>query len=167
LKQTPLHVTARHQAPCRPAARALSPVARPPARPPARGRPQYGEFRSGFEGDAEDTRLVWFGLRYILDQHVSRRWTALDVERADAFYATHMAPGHSPFPYPRDLFLKFIAENGGYMPVKLEALPEGTCVHAHVPVFQASAHRVSPAALRRCTGGVSRCTALAGWACRR
>lgn len=24
----------------------------------------------------------------------------------------------------------------GYMPVKVEALPEGTCIHAHVPVYQ-------------------------------
>ena len=36
-----------------------------------------------------------------------------DVEAADAFFASHMAPGHTPFPYPRDLFLKFITENDG------------------------------------------------------
>lgn len=24
----------------------------------------------------------------------------------------------------------------GYFPIKLEALPEGTCCHVHVPVFQ-------------------------------
>lgn len=24
----------------------------------------------------------------------------------------------------------------GYFPLKVEALPEGTCIHAHVPVFQ-------------------------------
>ena len=26
--------------------------------------------------------------------------------------------------------------DAGYFPVKLQALPEGTCVHAHVPVYQ-------------------------------
>lgn len=36
-----------------------------------------------------------------------------DVELADRFFAGHMAPGYTPFPYPRDLFLKFIAENDG------------------------------------------------------
>lgn len=32
---------------------------------------------------------------------------------ADCFFATHMAPGYTAFPYPRDIFLKFIAENDG------------------------------------------------------
>jgi hypothetical protein len=36
-----------------------------------------------------------------------------DVELADRFFAGHMAPAHTAFPYPRDLFLKFIAENDG------------------------------------------------------
>lgn len=36
-----------------------------------------------------------------------------DVELADAFFAGHRAPDFSAFPYPRDLFLKFIAENDG------------------------------------------------------
>jgi nicotinamide phosphoribosyltransferase len=82
---------------------------------------------------------------------------------------THMAPAYTTFPFPKDLFLKFIDEYdgeslyllhqnitshelvskwfteqhalkcimpAGYFPIKLEALPEGTCVHAHVPVYQ-------------------------------
>lgn len=28
--------------------------------------------------------------------------------------------------------------NAGYFPVKLQALPEGTCIHTHVPVYQVS-----------------------------
>ena len=68
-----------------------------------------------------------------------RRWTEQDIEHADLFYSTHMAPNFTSFPYPRELFLKFIRENDGFMPVKVEALPEGTCVHAHVPVFQITA----------------------------
>lgn len=48
----------------------------------------------------------------------------------------HLAPAYGAFPYPKDLFLKFVRENNGYFPVKLEALPEGTCVHARVPVYQ-------------------------------
>ena len=27
----------------------------------------------------------------------------------------------------------------GYMPVRLQALPEGTCIHARVPIFQITA----------------------------
>lgn len=91
----------------------------------------YGEFRQGYNGDKEDTRLVWYGLRYVVETHLARRWTEEDVQRGDAFYSRFLAPNHGEHPYPRDLFLKFIRENDGYMPIKLEALPEGTCIHAH------------------------------------
>jgi nicotinamide phosphoribosyltransferase len=32
--------------------------------------------------------------------------------------------------------MKFVVENNGYFPVKIQALQDGTCVHAHVPVYQ-------------------------------
>lgn len=97
---------------------------------------QYGEFRSGYDGDEEDKRIVWYGIRYVVEHFVNRKWTMKDVEMADAFYSQHGAPAYGPYPYPRDLFVKFITENDGYMPVILQALPEGTVAAAHVPVFQ-------------------------------
>ena len=36
--------------------------------------------------DKEDTRIVSFGIRYILDNYISKQWTMEDVERADLFY---------------------------------------------------------------------------------
>jgi hypothetical protein len=57
---------------------------------------------------------------------------------------THLSPNHGPFPFPKDMFLKFVHENNGYFPVKIQALPEGTCVHVHTPVYQVIfAHRYS------------------------
>ena len=100
---------------------------------------QYGEFRTGYAKDKTDTRIVWYGIRYIIEHHVMRQWTMEDVERADAFYAHHMAPAYTAFPYPRDLFIKFIKENNGYMPIKVETLPEGSAIHTHIPVFQITA----------------------------
>eukprot|EP00955_Chlamydomonas_euryale_P114322 366268-Chlamydomonas_euryale.AAC.22 len=47
-----------------------------------------------------------------------------------------MAPGFREFPFPRELFEKFIKENKGYFPVTIEALPEGTAIHPRVPVYQ-------------------------------
>lgn len=99
---------------------------------------QYGEFRRGYEGDEEDVRIVWYGIRYVVENFVARQWTMKDVEDADAFYATHQAPMYTAYPYPRELFEKFIMENNGYMPVKVQALPEGTAIAPHVPVFQVS-----------------------------
>lgn len=56
---------------------------------------------------------------------------AQDVEAAERFYSTHNA-GFTPYAYPKDLFMKFVKENNGYFPVKIEALPEGTVANIHV-----------------------------------
>jgi nicotinamide phosphoribosyltransferase len=45
-------------------------------------------------------------------------------------------PGHREYPFPRDLFARIVTHNGGYFPVKIQALPEGTAIHAHCPVYQ-------------------------------
>lgn len=62
---------------------------------------------------------------YIVETYLNRQWTLEDVERADKFYNTHNA-GNKPYPWPKDLFIKFIKENNGYFPIKVEALPDGT-----------------------------------------
>lgn len=41
-----------------------------------------------------------------------------------------------PPSFPKDLFLKFVRENRGYFPVRIEALREGTVANIHVPVYQ-------------------------------
>ncbi|KAG1671884.1 hypothetical protein FOA52_003451 [Chlamydomonas sp. UWO 241] len=99
----------------------------------------YGEFRKGYDNDTEDTRLVYYGMRYIIEEYVSQQWTMQDVVMADSFFKTHMAPGFTDFPFPRELFVKFVEENDGYFPVTIETLPEGTCIHVRVPVYQITA----------------------------
>ena len=47
---------------------------------------QYGEFRVGYQKDREDTRIVSYGIRYIIDNYISKQWTMEDVEQADLFY---------------------------------------------------------------------------------
>ena len=69
---------------------------------------------------------------------MNRRWTKEEVEKAALFYSTHNAM-KTPYPFPKDLFLKFIDENNGYFPITVQALPEGTCAHIHVPVYQITA----------------------------
>eukprot|EP01118_Nematostelium_gracile_P010368 TRINITY_DN3561_c0_g1_i1.p1 TRINITY_DN3561_c0_g1~~TRINITY_DN3561_c0_g1_i1.p1 ORF type:complete len:508 (-),score=143.22 TRINITY_DN3561_c0_g1_i1:21-1544(-) len=106
--------------------------------PEAKKMVAYGEFRSAFESNPSDSRLVFYGIRHIVETYVSKKWTVEDVEKAERFYGTHNA-GFTPFPFPKDLFLKFIKENDGYFPVKIEALPEGSVVHVHTPVYQITA----------------------------
>lgn len=95
----------------------------------------YGEFRCSYNKDPEDNRFVFFGIRYIIENFVGVQWTKQDVEMADAFYKTHNA-GFTPYPFPKDLFMKFVNENNGYFPVRIEALPEGTVANVHTPVYQ-------------------------------
>lgn len=47
---------------------------------------QYGEFRSGYGHDTSDTRIVFYGLRYILETYLLRQWTREDVEKSEKFY---------------------------------------------------------------------------------
>ncbi|KAJ2698083.1 hypothetical protein H4218_003531 [Coemansia sp. IMI 209128] len=106
--------------------------------PPAQEATAYCEFRHGFDKDTEDERMVFCGLRYIIEQYVARQWTLQDVDMAEAFFRTHNF-GFTEYPFPKHLFLKFIAENAGYFPVRIEALREGSVVYPHTPVFQITA----------------------------
>ncbi|OMH79964.1 Nicotinamide phosphoribosyltransferase, partial [Zancudomyces culisetae] len=98
----------------------------------------YGEFRTSYEKDSEDHRIVYYGMRYIITEYIAKKWTIEDVERTENFLKTFNAV-QTPFPFPKHLFEKFIRENDGYFPVKIESLPEGSVVYPHVPVFQVTA----------------------------
>lgn len=106
--------------------------------PDAKKMVAYGEFRTGYNDDREDTRILFYGIRYVIENYIAVRWTLEDVEKAEIFFKTHNA-GYTDFKFPKDLFLKFIEENDGYFPVKIEALPEGTVIYPHVPVYQITA----------------------------
>jgi nicotinic acid phosphoribosyltransferase len=108
--------------------------------PEAQKMVAYGEFRAPYK-DLKNTegRFVSYGMRYLIDTYLNRRWTNEDVDRARDFYATHNI-GNTKFPFPEHLFRKFIKENKGYFPVKIQALRDGTVAHIHTPVYQISAH---------------------------
>lgn len=85
-----------------------------------------------------DERIVYYGMRYIVKTYLNHQWSMKDVEDAEIFFNTHYVGGQK-FTFPKDLFIKFIKENNGYFPIKLESLPEGSVVHAHTPVYQITA----------------------------
>ena len=59
---------------------------------------QYGEFRKGFRlasgHDEADKRIVTYGIRYVVENYLERRWTLADVEAAALFY--RCADGRAP-----------------------------------------------------------------------
>ncbi|KAJ1910586.1 hypothetical protein IWQ60_010575 [Tieghemiomyces parasiticus] len=106
--------------------------------PPAEKMTAYAECRHAFDKDPEDHRILFYGMRYIVDNYLNVRWTLDDVIRSEHFFAHHNA-GYTEFPFPKDLFLALINEHDGYFPVKVETLPEGTVVYPHIPVYQITA----------------------------
>lgn len=91
------------------------------AYPEAKKMVAYGEFRQSYEKDRVDHRIVFYGIRYVIENYIKKQWTKTDLENAAAFFSTHNA-GYTNFPFPKDLFLKFIEENNGYFPVKIVLL---------------------------------------------
>lgn len=106
--------------------------------PEAQRMAAYGEFRRGFNSDLVDQRIVFYGIRYLIDQYISIPLTESDVEQAADFFATHNV-GSKSFPFPKDLFLKFVRENSGFWPVEIKALKEGSVIYPHVPVYTITA----------------------------
>ncbi|KAI3639982.1 hypothetical protein MIR68_001987 [Amoeboaphelidium protococcarum] len=98
----------------------------------------YGEFRHSYEKDQRDHRMVFYGMRYILETHLSTPWTMIDIEDAEKFFHT-FGIGNSQHPFPKHLFTKIVTEHGGHFPVKIEALPEGSVIYPHIPVYQITA----------------------------
>ena len=93
----------------------------------------YGEFREPMKlSGTNDPRIVVYGMRHIIDQLISRVITQADVEWAKSFYSTHGIL-NGKFEYPSDLFDDI--RKLGHFPVKIEALPEGSVVLPHTPVF--------------------------------
>ena len=43
----------------------------------------YGEFRSSFKKDKHDQRMIIYGLRYIIETYVGKKWTMEDIEKAE------------------------------------------------------------------------------------
>jgi nicotinamide phosphoribosyltransferase len=106
--------------------------------PPAIERYAYGEFRSSFDKDELDHRILFYGLKYIVDTHIAKRWTTTDVTSSAEFFNHHNA-GSKEYPFPKSLFEKIVNEHEGWFPVKIEGLAEGSVIYPHVPVYTITA----------------------------
>jgi len=93
----------------------------------------YGEFRQSMElRGIKDDRIVVYGMRHIIDQLVSRVITGDHVDWAKQFYGAH-GLGGAKYEYPESMFDDI--RELGHFPVKIDALPEGSVVLPHTPVF--------------------------------
>ena len=67
----------------------------------------FGAFRKSYDGDQEDQRIVFHGIRYLIDSYICKKWTEEDLARSEAFFSMHHA-GYTAFPWPKELFHKVL-----------------------------------------------------------
>jgi len=70
-------------------------------------------------------RTVFFGLQYLLQEYLSKPVTSADVEEASAFLGPHGEP------FPRGGWDRIVDKFGGYLPIRIRAVEEGSVVPTH------------------------------------
>jgi nicotinamide phosphoribosyltransferase len=80
----------------------------------------YLEARTG----ARDPYTVFFGLQAILEKYLNRPVRSDDVQVAQTLTDKHIGPGI----FNAEGWLRVVNEHGGYLPLHIKAVPEGTVV---------------------------------------
>jgi len=94
--------------------------------PEARVISAYAEARlNEFSDD-----VLFLGLQPFLIDYLGKPVTAADVDEADAICTAHGVP------FNRTGWDAIVADHGGYLPIEIKALPEGTIAPAGVPLLQ-------------------------------
>lgn len=83
----------------------------------------YFESRGG-----EYPEVVFFGLQYYLKAYLRKSILRADIDEAEAFFAAHFG---SKDLFNRAGWERIVDEHGGFLPVSIKAVPEGTVVPAH------------------------------------
>ena len=74
--------------------------------------------------------LIFFGLQAYLIDHLAEPIRAADIEEAEAVCAAHGVP------FNRAGWEAILTDHGGFLPLAISALPEGTIVPTGVPLIQ-------------------------------
>jgi nicotinamide phosphoribosyltransferase len=94
--------------------------------PEARALSAYVESRPNPFSDS----VLFLGLQPFLMDCLGRAVTAADVDEAEAVCAAHGVP------FNRSGWDAVVADHGGFLPLEIKALPEGTLVPTGVPLLQ-------------------------------
>lgn len=87
----------------------------------------YVEARVGSNPDA---RVLFFGLQAFIRQYLTDPITQSDISRAERVLAAHGEP------FNKAGWQRILDEHDGYLPIEIQALPEGTLVKRGTPVIQ-------------------------------
>ena len=94
--------------------------------PEARVISAYAEARLNEFSD----EVLFLGLQPFLIDYLGRPVTSANVDEAEAICTAHGVP------FNREGWDAIVADHGGYLPVAIKALPEGTIAPAGVPLLQ-------------------------------
>jgi nicotinamide phosphoribosyltransferase len=94
--------------------------------PEARVISAYAEAR---RNDFSD-QVLFLGLQPFLIDYLGKPITAADVDEAEAICTAH------GLPFNRTGWDAIVQDHGGYLPIEIKALPEGTIVPSGVPLLQ-------------------------------
>jgi nicotinamide phosphoribosyltransferase len=84
----------------------------------------YIEAREGGKWD----ELVFFGLQMFIKNTLLTPFTKNDIDEAEEFYNNHFLPMYKDQIFHKEMFEYILKEHGGYMPVRIKAVPEGMVV---------------------------------------
>lgn len=81
-------------------------------------------------GNSFRPEVMFFGLQMFLKAYLGRKVTQADIDEAEDVAALHGQP------FDRQGWTHILNAHGGYLPLRIEALPEGTAIRRGVPVAQ-------------------------------
>lgn len=81
-------------------------------------------------GHSDHAEVLFFGLQMFLKDYLSKPVMLSDIDEAEAIVTAH------GLPFNREGWEHIVHKHGGYLPLLIEALPEGTLVRRGVPVAQ-------------------------------
>ncbi|HEY9687387.1 MAG TPA: nicotinamide phosphoribosyltransferase domain-containing protein [Coleofasciculaceae cyanobacterium] len=85
----------------------------------------------------EDSRYVFFGLQQLMEKFLKDPVTRAEIDEADRFLKTAKRGG--PFKWDRSVWDRVVDECDGIIPIKIEALPDGSVSFPGEPVVQITA----------------------------
>lgn len=84
---------------------------------------------------AKDSRMVFFGLQDYIRQQLTDKVTYNDVLEAERFMARAGSFG-TGLPFNKTMWLDIVYNHNGYLPLHIEAIPEGSIFFPNEPVIQ-------------------------------
>lgn len=91
--------------------------------------------KDAFPDVAKDSRMVFYGLTEFVRNHLTKPVTEEDIEKSIDFMSTANSFGGS-LKFNPEPWRRVVREFGGFLPVRIQALPEGSTFFPNEPVIQ-------------------------------